>query len=228
MAKTVQFQTIPFNVSTQLTCQNSSIQANLFSVSTQFKCKNSKFSKPRLFSIRPIDRTLSGATIPGQSGHGSDGSEGVLWIPQSSSITGTSRSDCLVSYPGHSLWGTVPLCKCAVGILYSTSRLGNIKSMQRIKSINTKKCRQKISLLLNQICINEEIVPKYKHIHTRIYIYIYHHHHVALVARISLTLSRHSSLSLIAPGRSSGQHPVSSHSCWVYVRAGRPIYIYMN
>ena len=58
-----------------------------------------------------------------------------------------------------------------------------------------------------------------------IYIYIYHHHHhVALVARISLTLSRHSSLSFIALGRSSGQHPVSSHSCWMYVRAGRPVF----
>ena len=41
----------------------------------------------------------------------------------------------------------------------------------------------------------------------------YHHHHIALVARISLTLSRHSSLSFIALGRSSGQQPVSSHSC---------------
>ena len=41
----------------------------------------------------------------------------------------------------------------------------------------------------------------------------HHHHHIALVARISLTLSRHSSLSFIALGRSSGQHPVSSHSC---------------
>ena len=52
----------------------------------------------------------------------------------------------------------------------------------------------------------------------------HHHHHVALVARISLTLSRHSSLSFIALGRSSGQHPVSSHSCWMYVRAGRPAF----
>ena len=43
-----------------------------------------------------------------------------------------------------------------------------------------------------------------------------------LVARISLTFSRHSSLSFIALGRSSGQHPVSSHSCWMYVRAVRP------
>ena len=52
----------------------------------------------------------------------------------------------------------------------------------------------------------------------------HHHHHVTLVARISLTLSRHSSLSFIALGRSSGQHPVSSHSCWMYVCAGRPAF----
>ena len=51
-----------------------------------------------------------------------------------------------------------------------------------------------------------------------------HHHHVVLVARISLTLSRHFSLSFIASGRSPGQHPVSSHSCWMYVRAGRPAF----
>ena len=52
----------------------------------------------------------------------------------------------------------------------------------------------------------------------------HHHHHLVLVARISLTLSRHSSLSFIALGRSSGQYPVSSHSCWMYVRAGRPAF----
>ena len=52
----------------------------------------------------------------------------------------------------------------------------------------------------------------------------HHHHHIALVARISLTPSRHSSLSFIALGRSSGQQPVSSHSCWMYVRAGRPAF----
>ena len=55
-------------------------------------------------------------------------------------------------------------------------------------------------------------------------LYTNHHHHVALVAWISLTLSRHSSLSFIALGRSSGQHPVSSHSCWMYVRAGHPAF----
>ena len=47
---------------------------------------------------------------------------------------------------------------------------------------------------------------------------IYHHHHIALVARISLTLSRHSSLSFIALGRSSGQHPVSS-PCHYYLNS---------
>ena len=52
----------------------------------------------------------------------------------------------------------------------------------------------------------------------------HHHNHIVLAARISLTLSRHSSLSFIALGRSSGQQPVSSHSCWMYVRAGRPAF----
>ena len=51
-----------------------------------------------------------------------------------------------------------------------------------------------------------------------------HHHHVVLVARISLTLFRHFSLSFIASGRSSGLYPVSSHSCWMYVRAGHPAF----
>ena len=46
---------------------------------------------------------LSGATTPDQSGPGRDGNEGVLHIPQSSSITITSPSDCLLSYAGHSL-----------------------------------------------------------------------------------------------------------------------------
>ena len=53
---------------------------------------------------------------------------------------------------------------------------------------------------------------------------IYHHHHVASPARISLTLSRHFSLSFIASGRSSGLHPISSQSCCLYVRAGRPAF----
>ena len=52
----------------------------------------------------------------------------------------------------------------------------------------------------------------------------HHHHHVMPPAQISLTLSRHFSLSFIASGRSSGLHPVSSHSRCMYVRAGRPAF----
>ena len=48
-------------------------------------------------------RTLLGATTKGQSGHGSNGHEEVLRLPQNSSITVASPSTCLMSYPGHSL-----------------------------------------------------------------------------------------------------------------------------
>ena len=62
--------------------------------------------------------TLSGATTLGQSGPGSNGNEGVLRIPQISSTAGTSPSDCLVSYPGHSFGGGLtPLQRCNQCIL---------------------------------------------------------------------------------------------------------------
>ena len=58
-----------------------------------------QFSMIILFSsIWPIDRTLSGATTPGQSGPGSNGNEEVLRISQNSNITVTSALYCLVSY----------------------------------------------------------------------------------------------------------------------------------
>ena len=49
----------------------------------------------------------------------------------------------------------------------------------------------------------------------------HHHHHVALSAQISLTLSRHQSLSSITSGRSSGIHPASAQSCCMLVLSGR-------
>ena len=52
----------------------------------------------------------------------------------------------------------------------------------------------------------------------------HHHHHLVPAARISLTLSRHFSPSFIASVRSSGLHPVFSHSCCMYVRAGCPAF----
>ena len=101
MSKTVPFQTIQFSKSTQFNCQNYSLA---------------------LFN--PYIGPLSGATTQGLSGPGSDGNKGVLLIPQSSSITGTSPSDFLVSYPGHSLvvvGGSYPLRREAVGVFYSSS-----------------------------------------------------------------------------------------------------------
>ena len=70
-------------------------------------------------SIWPKDNTLSGATTPGQSGPGSNGSEGVLHIPQISKARALP-SDGLMSYPGHSLVGggdLTPLQRCSRCIL---------------------------------------------------------------------------------------------------------------
>ena len=79
-------------------------------------------STSTLFSIIwPIDRTLSGATTPGQSGPGSDGNKELLSIPHCSSITGTSPSDCSVSYPSYSLRGeSYPFSE--IQLVYSTAR----------------------------------------------------------------------------------------------------------
>ena len=67
-------------------------------------------------SMWSIDRTLSGATISGQSGPGSDNNEGVLHIPPRSSITETSALDCLESNQRLTLWGVLPFCTEAVGV----------------------------------------------------------------------------------------------------------------
>ena len=97
--------------------------------------------------IWPIDRALSGATTLGQSGPGSNGNEGILYIPQISSITGVSPSNCLVSYTGHSLEGWfLPLCRDAVGVSYP-SWLG----YSHLKQVNTSDLVAK--KFLKNLCI---------------------------------------------------------------------------
>ena len=89
--------------------KNSSIWNN--SVKHKFKCKyglivkNVSISSYSVYSIHFSISMLLVLFNPyrGQSGPGSDGNEGVLRIPQSTSTAGTSSSDCLVSYLGHSL-----------------------------------------------------------------------------------------------------------------------------
>ena len=112
-SQTVLIQTIQFSASTVLMLEIVLFEVIQFSISTKFS------------SIWTIDWTLSGVTTPGQSGPGSDGNGGVLRIPQRSSITGTSLSDCLVSYLGHSLEEVLLLCRDAVGVFYRPSRLGH-------------------------------------------------------------------------------------------------------
>ena len=63
--------------------------------------------------------TLSGAITLDQSRPGSAGNKEILHIPQSSSFTGTSPSDCLVSYPGHLL---------EVGLSYHYAEMQSVHS----------------------------------------------------------------------------------------------------
>ena len=85
-----------------------------FSINTQFS------------SIWPTNRTLSGVTSLDQSGPGSDGNKKVLHIFHSSSLTGASPSDCLVSYTEHSSgWGVLLLCRKAFSLFNSRSTLGH-------------------------------------------------------------------------------------------------------
>ena len=71
-------------------------------MSIQFCFKQFSLAWVHFSSIWPIDRALSGANTPSQSGPENDGNEGVLGILQSSSTTGSLLSDWLVPYIGHS------------------------------------------------------------------------------------------------------------------------------
>ena len=89
-------------------------------------------------SISPTDRTLSCATTPGQSGLGIDGSEGVLHIPQCSSIPETSSSNCFVSYPRHSLVGRRSYPSAEILSVYSTTPADRAIFKQSKAGLNSK------------------------------------------------------------------------------------------
>ena len=80
----------------QLNIKTVLFQTVQFSISTQFS------------SIWPIVMTISGATTLDQSGPRINGNGRVRFILQNSRITGTSPSDCLVLYRGHSLVWVLP------------------------------------------------------------------------------------------------------------------------
>ena len=91
------------------------LQTIQFSISIQFS------------SIWLIDRTLSGATTLGQSGPGSDGNEGGTLHSWSSSMIGTSPSDCLVSYPGRFLGESYPSAE--MQSMYSAAPATNLQKI---------------------------------------------------------------------------------------------------
>ena len=72
-------------------------------------------------SIQPIERALSAATTPGQSGPGSNDNEGVLHTPQSS------------SYLGYSLGRRESYPSAEMQLVYSTA-LANWAGLQVRKS----------------------------------------------------------------------------------------------
>ena len=74
-------------------------------------------------SIWPLNRTLSSSTTPDLSEPRIHGNVGVFPIPQSSSITGASLSDCLTLYVRIIVGGVLPLGKEAVNEFYNPSQL---------------------------------------------------------------------------------------------------------
>ena len=121
--KTVLFQEIQFSTSTVSMSKTFLFQTIQFRISTWFKSQNrpisnNSVSHKQFTYVWAIDRTLAGATTPGQSGLGSDVNEVVLRVPQSFSITEDSPSDYLSSYTGHSLEGG--------GTIYQPLRSGRI------------------------------------------------------------------------------------------------------
>ena len=88
-------------------------------------------------------------------------------------------------------------------------------SLAKICSMNSNEISLIFLFISNNFCIQDYHLS---------FMHTHHHYHVVPPAWISLTLSRHFSLSFIASGRSLGLHPVSSHSCCMYVRAGCPAF----
>ena len=108
-----------------------------FSISTQFS------------SIWPIDRILLEATTPVQSRPMINGNEGVLRIPQSSSISGSSPSNCLVSNLGHSLRSVLPLCREAVPVCIAVKSCRNQSLFALVYYLYFRLAESTIPLLIN-------------------------------------------------------------------------------
>ena len=126
-------------------------------------------------SIWYIDRTQTDSTTPGQSGPGSGGNNKVLRIPWSSSITGASPADCLVSYLGHLYvcvcvcGGVLPLCRDAFGVFNSLNWLDSWQANEHMeiwflwknkKGILQNRCRVSTTVWLYDLEVKRTIGEK--------------------------------------------------------------------
>ena len=128
-SQTVLIQTIQFSMSTDFAYMQLNVitvilkQFSTVSISKTVTFPTIQFSISTQFSsIWHVERALTSATIQDQSGSGADGNEGILRILQSSSIFGTSLSDCFVSYQD-AHFGVLPLCRDAVDLFSRPSQL---------------------------------------------------------------------------------------------------------
>ena len=115
--------------------------------------------------------TLSEFTALDQIGLGSNGKQIVFRITQSSNITGTSSSECLVSYPGHLL---VVVGGSYMLPLYSTAPTDSAENTyeylrKRMNWHSHAHSRTYTYLLL----LNQSYVSIYLFLSAYIYIYIY-------------------------------------------------------
>ena len=69
---------------------------------------------------------------------------------------------------------------CNYGQYINQFPQNTIKVIREFERIQKKICRHKMSIMFNEICINKEMLPKYKYIY--IYIYIYIHSYMRLSA----------------------------------------------
>ena len=109
--------------------------------------QTTQFSVSALFSsIKSIDMTLSGATTPGPRVY--LGAIVILRIAQSSCIIGASQSDCLVSYPGHTLGRCFTLCR-DVSVFCSPNRLGQwpFKDSSEVRA-SSEDCKSQVTKIL--------------------------------------------------------------------------------
>ena len=66
---------------------------------------------------------------------------------------------------------------CNYGQYINQFPQNTIKVIREFERIQKKICRHKMSIMFNEICINEEMLPKYTYIYIYIYIYIHTHTH---------------------------------------------------